>query len=200
MKKAVEKEMRESCMGCKHVLLVKWRNVHGRGSICQMCGAQLDEEGKFVKISEATLEEATQRALTKAAREAEVSEGAERAPAMRSSTRCLDARASTKQCQRHDTAGGDESRRGAGEDDRDWHDVQLPEVEMDDVAELEKTIDATVKKLMDLKASFSEAHVMKKKGTQQHEQARAHEALREAKLAHNAVERAWLATMPRPVS
>ena len=116
-------------------------------SICQMCGAQLDEEGTFVKISEAKLEEATQRALTKAAREAEVSEGAKRAPAMRSSTRCLDARASTKQCQRHDTAGGDviESRRGAGEDDRDWHDVQLPEVEMDDVAELEKTIDATVK-------------------------------------------------------
>ena len=59
---------------------------------------------------------------------------------------------------------------------------------------------------MDLKASFSEAHVMKKnfidKGKQQHEQARAHvtEALREAKLAHNAVERAWSATMPRPES
>ena len=55
---------------------------------------------------------------------------------------------------------------------------------------------------MDLKASFSEAHVMKKKGMQQHEQARAHviEALREAKLAHNAVERAWSATMPRPES
>ena len=53
---------------------------------------------------------------------------------------------------------------------------------------------------MDLKASFSEAHVMKKKGTQQHEQARAHEALCEAKQAHNAVERAWLATMQRPVS
>ena len=176
-------------------------------SICQMCGAQLDEvlEGKFVKISEATLEEATQRALTKAAREAEVSEGAERAPAMRSSTRCLDARASTKQCQRHDTAGGDESRRGAGEDDRDWHDVQLPEVEnqMDVVAEMEKAIDAAAKKLMDLKASFSEAHVMKKKGKQQHEQAHAHviEALREAKLAQRAVERAWYVTsMLRPVS
>ena len=100
-----------------------------------------------MKISEAKLEEATQRALTKAAREAEVSEGAKRAPAMRSPI---------------GPAGGDGSRRGAGEDDRDWHDVQLPEVEMDDVAELEKTIDATVKKLMDLKASFSEAHVMKK--------------------------------------
>ena len=127
MKKAVEKEMRESCEGCKHVLLVKWRNVHGRGSICQMCGAQLDEvlEGKFVKISEAKLEEATQRALTKARVEAEVSEGAKRAPAMRSPI--------------IGPAGGDGSRRGAGEDDRDWHDVQLPEVEnlMDDVAELE---------------------------------------------------------------
>ena len=100
-------------------------------SICQMCGAQLDEEGTFVKISEAKLEEATQRALTKAAREAEVSEGAKRAPAMRSPI--------------IGPAGGDGSRRGAGEDDRDWHDVQLPEVEMDDVAELEKTIDATVK-------------------------------------------------------
>ena len=93
-------------------------------SICQMCGAQLDEEGKFVKISEAKLEEATQRALTKARVEAEVSEGAKRAPAMRSPI---------------GPAGGDGSRRGAGEDDRDWHDVQLPEVEnlMDDVAELE---------------------------------------------------------------
>jgi len=185
MKKAVEKEMLESSKGCDHVLRVKWGNAHARGYICQFCGAQLDEVGRFVKISEAKLEEATQRALTKAAREAEVSEGTMRAPAMRSPRR---------------PAGEDGSRRGAGEDDRDWHDV-LPEVSEGDVADLEKTIDATVKKLMDLKASFSEAHVTKKTVFfKQREQARAHAALREAKLAYNAVERAWLATMPRPES
>ena len=74
--------------------------------------------------------------------------------------------------------------------ERDWHDVRAEGEKMDHVAELEKTIDATVKKLKDLKAFLVE------KGNQQHEQGSLYAAMREAKLAHNAVERALLAAAP----
>lgn len=61
IKKQVENKMLKGVRSCKHGTTQDWSNSWGKGKICLLCGAQLTEEGEFVKLSEAMVEQAVKR-------------------------------------------------------------------------------------------------------------------------------------------